>query len=338
MKLDQEPTIVTIGGGTGTPVVNEALLLAGAKSILSIVTVMDSGGLTGRRRTDSRGQEVAFSDALRTLLSLVDPAEKNLPRYQALEQTLRSRTETDQLGYAFLSNLFDKENGFSAAQEVLEKLTGIKFRGQVIPVTTQSTNIAFQTLSQEVFRGEHELDNHRMSKDTVQKIWLDPNVVAFPQAVEAIRSAGLVIFALGSLHGSVLVNLLPEGIKEAYGQNHGTRIHITNLASTRNETDNYYPENFIEKFREYTGLETPLDYLIVPKMTRMRFEKEFPEVAQKYDNEHSHFLGWEKKQLQEHQLCVKLLFHEATFVEPLHHRLRHNPKMLAETLKPLIPH
>ena len=43
--------IVTIGGGSGTPVLNEALLLVGVKKITSIVTVMDSGGITGWMRT-----------------------------------------------------------------------------------------------------------------------------------------------------------------------------------------------------------------------------------------------------------------------------------------------
>ncbi|MEK7127783.1 MAG: 2-phospho-L-lactate transferase CofD family protein [Patescibacteria group bacterium] len=52
--------IVTIGGGSGTPVLNEALLLVGVKKITSIVTVMDSGGITGRMRTDAMGKEVAY--------------------------------------------------------------------------------------------------------------------------------------------------------------------------------------------------------------------------------------------------------------------------------------
>lgn len=331
------PEIVTIGGGTGTPIVNEALLLAGAKYISSIVTTMDSGGLTGRRRTDARGQEVAFSDALRTLLSLVHPKDQKSLRYQALEKILRSRTETDQLGYSIFSHLFDKTSGFTPLQKELEILSSVKFRGQIIPVTTEPTNIAFQTQFGAIFHGEHELDNHRMSKDTVKKIWLEPKANAFPLAIKTIRQADIIIFSLGSLHGSVLANLLPKGIKEAYQKSRARKVYVTNLASSRNETDNYTPKDFIAIFAQYTGLVRPLDFLIIPSLTRRQFENQYPKAAENYDNEHSHFLGWEADQLAEvSQTGVGLISHDATIVDPIHQRLRHDPKKLARTFRQLL--
>lgn len=327
--------IVTIGGGTGTAVVNEALLLAGAEYISSIVTTMDSGGLTGRRRTDSHGAEIAFSDAMRTLLSLVHPQDKKSLRYQSLEKILRSRTETDQLGYSIFSHLFDKNTGFGHLQSELEHLTGIRFQGQIIPVTTQSTNISFQTQSGEIFHGEHELDNHRMSKDMVKKIWLEPKAAAFPLAIDALKTADLIIFALGSLHGSVLSNLLPTGIKEAYQKSKAVRVYVTNLASARNETHDFAPQDFINLFKKYSGLIHPLDILIVPRLTRSQFEKKYPKASKNYDNEHSHFLGWEKQAVKPTG-GVRLITHQATVVDPVHQRLRHDPEKLATTFRQLL--
>lgn len=327
--------IVTIGGGTGTPIVNEALLLAGAKYISSIVTVMDSGGLTGRRRTDSQGQEIAFSDALRTLLSLVSSKDKKLSRFRALEKILSSRSETDQIGYSIFSHLFDQKYGFTPIQNQLEALCGIKFQGQIIPITTGSTNIVFQTNSGEVFHGEHELDNHRMSKDAVKKIWLEPKVDAFSQAVEAIKDADVIIFALGSFYGSVIVNLLPSGVKEAFQKSKALKVYVTNLASTRNETHQYLPLDFATVFKKYSRLKKPLDILIVPKLTRLEFEKKFPEATKNYDNEHSHFLGWDNSQINKVE-GVKLFFHQATVVDPIHKRLRHDPKKLAVTFRQIL--
>lgn len=328
--------IVTIGGGTGTAVVNEALLLAGARFISSIVTTMDSGGLTGRRRTDSHGAEIAFSDAMRTLLSLVYLKDKKFLRYQSLEKILRSRTETDQLGYSIFSHLFDKQYGFAPLQKELENLTGIKFCGQIIPVTTQSTNISFRTQSGEIFHGEHELDNHRMSKDMVKKIWLEPAANAFPKAIEAIEEAGWIIFSFGSLHGSVLSNLLPKGIKEAYRKSRAIKVYVSNLASTRNETHEYQPSDFIQVFRKYSCVSYPLDVLILPQMTRRQFEKKYPEATKNYDNEHAHFLGWDKAQIAKIPRQTKVLFHDATVVDPVHQRLRHDPKKLAKTFRQLL--
>lgn len=327
--------IVTIGGGTGTPVVNEALLLAGAKYISSIVTTMDSGGITGRRRTDSRGQEVAFSDALRTLLSLVCQDDKKSPRFHALEKILRSRTETDQLGYSIFSHLFDKKFGFAVLQKELENLTGIKFCGQIIPVTTTPSNISFETKSGAVFSGEHELDNHRMSKDVVKRIWLEPKVAAFPKALEAIKTADLIIFSLGSLHGSVLSNLLPTGVKEAYRKSKAIKVYVTNLASSRNETHEFQPADFISAFKKYSGLPHPLDVLVVPELTRRQFEEKYPRAHRNYDDEHSHFLGWEKETIKPTS-GVRLLTHQATVVDPVHQRLRHDPKLLAKTFRKLL--
>jgi len=63
-------SVCTVGGGSGMPVVNQALLLAGFSQISSIVTTFDSGGDTGRMRTDERGKILAFSDYWRFPLSL----------------------------------------------------------------------------------------------------------------------------------------------------------------------------------------------------------------------------------------------------------------------------
>jgi len=53
--MDKNIRICTIGGGTGMPVINEALMMAGFRNIKSIVSTFDSGGDTGRLRTDERG-------------------------------------------------------------------------------------------------------------------------------------------------------------------------------------------------------------------------------------------------------------------------------------------
>ena len=330
--------IVTIGGGSGMPVINESLLLAGAKNIKSIVTVMDSGGVTGRMRTDSRGQEVAYSDALRTLLSLIPPQFADWKKIISLKEMLRRRNDRGQdLGYTIFSHYFGSENGFGEIQNLLETLTEVKFMGRVLPVTTAPTHLIFKTKSGFVHRGEHELDDKRMSADTVTNIWLEPEVTAFPESVDAVKEADLIIFSCGSFYGSVLVNLLPIGIQQALKVNSGKKAYVTNLASTKNETDKFCPEDFIRLLRKYTRLSKPLDYLIVPNLSRTGFEKKYPQVAAKYNLEHSHFLGWGKDELEEIQKSgVQIITHEALVIDPVLKRLRHDPNKLSQTLKALI--
>ena len=74
--MDKKLRACTIGGGSGMPVVNRALVRAGFDNISSIVTTFDSGGDTGRMRTDERGSVLAFSDYWRSLISLWKDGKK----------------------------------------------------------------------------------------------------------------------------------------------------------------------------------------------------------------------------------------------------------------------
>ena len=327
--------IVTIGGGSGTTVVNQALLYAGVKNITSVITSMDSGGVTGRMRTDSRGQEIAYSDSLRTLISLLPLQSLNSTKVKNLIQMLRRRNDRGQdLGYTIFSHYFSQETGFGEIQNLLENLTGLKFMGQVLPVTTQSTNLFFKTESGQVFKGEHELDTQRMSADMVAQIWLEPEVTAYIKAVEAIADADFIIYSCGSLYGSVLANLLPKGVQQALRLTKAKTALVTNLASTRNESDNFTPEDFVKIFQKYAKLPDPLDYLIVPGISRTEFEKKYPKVAKRYALEHSHFLGWDNFDRTGPE--VDILFHQAVSLDPKHLRLRHDPKKLAKVFKKLL--
>jgi len=337
-QLNEPKKIVTIGGGSGTPVINQALLLSGVKRITSIVTVMDSGGITGRMRTDSQGQEIAYSDSLRTLLSLIPPHLQGSQKVKTLKTLLRSRNaRSEDLGYTIFSHFYHQENGFGEIKQILESLTGIHFLGEVIPVTLNSTHLAFETSQGIVYKGEHELDDKRMSADSVTKIWLEPQVKASPQALAAIKSADFIIFSCGSLHGSILVNLLPEGIKPALKTGKAKKIYMTNLVSSRNETHNFTPADFIRLFKKYTAIPKPIDILIVPELSRNQFESLYPEVAYRYSLEQSHFLGWEKETLATtKKLGVNVITHTATTIDPILKRIRHDPKELSSTFQKIL--
>ena len=331
--------IVTVGGGSGTPVINEALLLAGVKNITSIVTVMDSGGITGRMRSDSKGEEVAYSDGLRTLLSLVDPKIRNSFKIKTLFELLRKRNaKNEDLGYTIFSHYFDKDKGFGKIKAIFEQLTDLKFCGEVLPITTGSTNLVFETSTGQIFYGEHELDDKRMSADMVKNIWLDPQVAAYGPTLTAIRNADVIFFCCGSLHGSILANLLPGGVAEALRQSRAKKILLTNLASGRNETHDFTIPDFIRLFAKYSQNPRPLDLVIVPNISRGDFERKYPEVSARYRMEHSHFLGWEKTELarQATELGIQIKTHAATTIDPKKFRLRHDPSKLSKTLKALI--
>ncbi len=330
--------IVTIGGGTGAPIITQALLLAGYKNLSCIAASMDSGGKTGIIRSDERDQVIAISDLLRTLISLIGSTNhhQNIKAFTDLVSFTDGRQRN--LGYTLYYALLEMyQNDFIKAQNHLEKLLGIKFDGTVIPVTTDSSNICFETKNGSVYRGEHELDKQSMSKNTIVNLWLDPDVPATPQAIEVLEKADFIIYCPGSLYGSVISNFLPVGITDALAASKAKKILITNLVSNRNQTHLFTPEKYLKVFRRFTGLVQPFDILISPHLSQKAFERKYPKVAKSYALEHAHFLGWTAKELQ----ClvdkgIKVLTSDIISITPHLNRLRHDPKKLAKIFKNVI--
>jgi 2-phospho-L-lactate transferase/gluconeogenesis factor (CofD/UPF0052 family) len=50
--INKNLKVCTIGGGSGMPIINKALIRAGFSDIKSIMTTFDNGGNTGIIRTD----------------------------------------------------------------------------------------------------------------------------------------------------------------------------------------------------------------------------------------------------------------------------------------------
>lgn len=332
-------SIVTIGGGSGAPIINQALLQTGKVDYINaIAAVYDSGGATGRRRLDAFGQEIAYSDAMRILLSLISGGATP-QALSIIEHWFNNRDSRDRvLGHTIVHHLFGQDHGFTQIENDLKGL-GFDIKGRVIPSCTQPTNIKFITASRKEYLGEHELDNQRMSQDMVQNMFLDPKASVYPPAHDAIKNASLIILCCGSFYGSVLANFLPRGMQEAIKASKAKIFLVTNLVTTRNETHNFSPGDFLGITKKFIG-RVP-NGLIVPQMTRQEFENKFPDVAHSYELEYSHFLGWESPELQSFQKeNVKIITHDAVNIVKTDNGqkiVRHDPTRLAKALNTILP-
>lgn len=321
--------------------VNEALLLTNKVNYVdSIVTTFDNGGETQRRRLDSYGQEIAYSDAIRILVSLIDPKTENDPNVEVIKRWLLHRDSRDKvLGREIVNTFFDKENGFSQIEKDLASL-GVKLNGQVLPSSTKFSHIVFTTVSGLMYKGENLLDEHRTSRDMVAKIELEPKVSAYPPALKAIEEADIIFLSCGSLYGSLICNFLPVGMKAAMKKSKAKVYLITNLFTTRNETYGMTPLKLANLVKEYTGKQ--ITGLVVPKMTRSEFEKLYPKTAYLYQvRESSYFLGWEEDEIKEaNEAKLEIIRHEAVkiieFPDENKIIVRHDPEKLAETLTSIL--
>lgn len=329
--------IVTIGGGTGTALINESLLLTKKVDFIdSIVTTFDNGGATQRRRLDSYGNEIAYSDSIRVMLSLICPSHLRKPKVEVIKKWFLHRDlKNTVLGQEITNRFFDRQNGFSQIESDLSDL-GIKLMGHVIPASTSPSHIVFTTKSGMEYRGENLLDEYKASRDMVQKIRLEPKVNAYKPAMKAISEADVIFLACGSLYGSLLCNFLPVGIKGAMKLTKAKIYLITNLMTSRHETHKITPLKLANLVETYTGKQ--ITGLIVPKMTRADFEKQYPKAAYLYQmRESSYFLGWSDAQLAEAlEANLSILRHGALRIIQIPEEnkiiIRHDPVKLAKTL------
>ena len=232
-SLARGPRIVAIGGGTGL-----STLLRGLKEVSSnitaVVTVADDGGSSGKLRQelgvppvgDIRNCIAALADAEPTMGSLMQyrfPASDGQPG-------LAGHAFGNLLIAAMADITGDFEEGVRQSNRVLA------VRGQVVPVAGRALN-----LTAELGDGSHlEGQSKIMRSRGIRRVWLSPaEVEASADAVEAIRSADLIVLGPGSLYTSLLPSLLVPGIRSAIESAPGLRVYVANVATQPGETEGY---------------------------------------------------------------------------------------------------
>ena len=323
--MNKDLKICTIGGGSGMPIVNKALIRAGFDNIKSIVTTFDSGGDTGRMRTDERGKILAFSDYWRALISLWDDGKQK----EIWEDMLRFRDGRGRnFGNTFFQFLSEKEGKLSDVDSMFEALTGAKLKGEVVPVSTDSANFCFKTESGKEYCGEHNLDDLRMSLDTIESIWLTPKVKANEEAMDALKKADVIIVCPGSMYGSILINFLPEGMTEAYKKSKAKKILMTNISSMANENDDFDQDDYVNLFEKYLRCKSPFDLILMADLACLN-QKLLEKVLKFYALEHSFPIKFTKNSKQ------KTLLADIASIEEKNMRLRHSEEKLGNLFKTL---
>jgi len=316
--MHQKTKIVTIGGGTGMPVINEALVLGGFTQIKSIVATFDNGGDTGRIRTDERGQILANSDYWRSLISLWDDGEQKA----IWENMLRYRDGRGRnFGNTFFQFMSEKVDGLSNVGELFKKLTMANIVGEVIPVSLKPAEVCFKTTSGKQYKGERYLDELRMSRDYVTDLWLDPKIEANPRAIEAISEADLVIICPGSVHGSLLTNFLAGGMEKAFANSKAKKLLMVNLMTSGNEGMIKNQNEYLELFGKY--IKADFDLILMADLDRLEGKK-LSRVLEYYEMENSSRIDYVKE-----SKCKCEVADIAT-IDEVNWRLRHSKDKLAK--------
>lgn len=310
--------IVTIGGGSGMPIINQALVKAGFNNISSIVTTFDSGGDTGRIRTDERGGVLAFSDYWRALLSLWNDGEQKTYWQEMLKyRDGRGRN----FGNLFFQFMTEKAGDLSKVDSMFSLLTDANICGQVVPVATEPVDVCFETKSGKKYIGEHNMDDLRMSLDIVKRVWLSKRINANPEAVKSVIEADTVIICPGSLYGSVLTNLLPVGMSESLEKTKAKKILVTNIMSVCNETNNFDQDDYVNVINQYAKMN--FDLILMPDLSLLKHSL-LEDVYGSYNDEHSAPIKYNVSGKN------KVVLADIVHVDEVNLRLRHSEDKLAQ--------
>lgn len=250
--------IVTIGGGTGTFVV-----LSGLKKypldLSVIVSMMDSGGSTGRLR-DQLGV-LPPGDLRQCLIALSEASDlwRKLFLYRFEGGDLRGHN----FGNIFITALEKNTHNY---QEVVDTASFIlKTKGFVIPVTFETTHLCVKYEDGEIIETEAAIDTAVHKPERIKNAYLKPRVKANKRAVDAVGESEYIVLAPGDLYTSVIPNLLVDGIPDAIARSTAKIIAIVNLMTKKGQTTHYSAGDHIADLEKY--LNKKVDIIIANSRT-----------------------------------------------------------------------
>ena len=249
-------TITVIGGGTGTFVV-----LSGLKKypidLGVIVTMMDSGGSTGRLR-DQLG--VLPPGDLRQCLVALSEAPL-LWRKLFLYRFESGDFYGHNFGNVFLSALEKVTSNYNEVIKMVSYILNIK--GKVIPVTFKKTDLCAKYNNGKIVKSEKNIDENINEASPIKEVFLKPKVDPSSQAIQRIKASDFLVIGPGDLYTSIIPVLLVNKIKDTIISSKAKIIYVLNLMTKSGQTTNYKASTHIRELEKYLGRD--INYLIVNK-------------------------------------------------------------------------
>jgi uncharacterized cofD-like protein len=250
-RRERGPRVVVIGGGHGL-----STLLRGLKeytnNLTAIVTVADDGGSSGKLR---RSLGILPPGDIRNCLAALSNDEALLTQlFQYRFPEDATGLNGHSFGNLFITALSEITGSFEEA--IAESGRVLSVSGRVLPSTLNDVKLVADVrlpfLQNEVrVEGESQIPE---SSGQIRRVWLDPNTPpAFPQAIQDILAADMIVIGPGSLYTSILPNLLVPDIADAIRASRSFRVYVCNLASQAGETEGYSCQDHVRALEEHCG-------------------------------------------------------------------------------------
>ena len=245
--------VVTIGGGSGQFALLSGLRKLPGIHISAIVSMMDSGGSTGRLR-DELGT-LPPGDILKCILALSPHQEVARAIFQKRFKKDR-RLKGHNAGNMLLTMLSRYTGSFTAGVHALAEILDVQ--GAILPVTMdQATLVAELTDGSRIF-GESAIDMPRgHQRETIRDVYLVPHhndsISVYPPVLKAIENADIVILGPGDLFTSIIPNLLVPGLRQKLSEVQAPMYQVVNIMTKYGETNHFQACDFIATLESFTG-------------------------------------------------------------------------------------
>jgi len=245
--------LLTIGGGSGQFALLSGLRDLDGIKITAVVSMVDSGGSTGRLR-DELGI-LPPGDVLKCILAL--SPHRNIARVLFLKRFVQDRRlQGHNAGNMLLTILSQYTGSFPAGVQALSEILDAK--GTILPVTTDRATLVAELTGGKHVYGETAIDMPRgTQREKIRNVFLVPHhsdsISVYPPVIEAINGADYVIIGPGDLFTSIIPNIIVPGVKEALQKSSAKILYTVNIMTKFGETHNFTGIDFVIKLEECIG-------------------------------------------------------------------------------------
>ena len=249
---------VALGGGHGLHASLQALrhlvddLVV--DDLTAVVTVADNGGSSGRLRGEFG--VLPPGDLRMALAALCGEDDWGATWARVLQHRFAGEGEMrgHVVGNLLIVSLWELLGDHVQALDWVGRLLGAS--GRVLPMALTPLDIAAEVrgldpadpASLTTVRGQVQVAT---TDGVITSVRLEPEPVACPEAVAAIRSADWVVLGPGSWFTSVIPHLVVPELREALVQTDARLVVVLNLAEQAGETHGFGPEDHLAVLAEH---------------------------------------------------------------------------------------
>jgi uncharacterized cofD-like protein len=254
------PRLVVLGGRSGPSLIVQGFRESGW-AVTAIVTTTDTGSSSGVIR-DQFGLP-APGDIRTVLAAAANPRPGLEPLVDLFEFRFRpacnSSLRNMALGNLILTAFAETLGGFDRAVEAVARL--LDCWAVILPLPSSPATLCARLADGSIARGEFNI--RAPGKAPIADVFLDPADARVAEAaIQAIRTADLIVFGPGGLYCSVLPGLLPGPIRGAIQETRARTAYICNMTTQPGQTDDFDAVAHVQEVLRYLG-EEHLDYVLL---------------------------------------------------------------------------